>query len=253
MEGNKTVKSALNVNLSPAFWLCLTFGFRKSSLRQLVLNTTRDILIYLLLTAATFLMLRTIAGHVTLEPNVGFLQFKQNYVHNPVWRTAFYIHVFTGVLTLLAGFTQFSGFILREHRSLHRAMGKFYVAMVLLINFPAGMLMAFYANGFWPTKLAFIILDSLWFWFTLKAYLEIRKGNIKTHKQFMIRSYALTFSAITLRTWKMVLSGLFVINPDTLYMIDAWLGFVPNWLFAEWVIRRKKNRNLPAGRQAGKE
>jgi uncharacterized membrane protein YozB (DUF420 family) len=119
-------------------------------------------------------------------------------------------------------------------------MGRVYVFNVLFINFPAGMLMAFYANGHWPTKIAFIILDSLWFWFTLKAYLEIRKGNIKTHKQFMIRSYALTFSAITLRTWKIVLSGLFVIAPVTLYMMDAWLGFVPNLLFAEWLIRNRK-------------
>lgn len=185
-------------------------------------------------------MLRTIAEHLTLRPDAGFLQFKQDYVHNPVWRTAFYTHVFTGIIALLAGFTQFSGYILREHRSLHRLMGKVYVFVVLFVNFPTGMLMAFYANGHWPTRLAFVILDSLWFWFTLKAFLEIRKGNIKAHKQFMIRSYALTFSAITLRTWKMILSGLLVINPDTLYMIDAWLGFVPNLLFAEWLVRRRR-------------
>ncbi|HEV7783623.1 MAG TPA: DUF2306 domain-containing protein [Chitinophagaceae bacterium] len=211
-------------------------------MQQLLRNTARDIFIYLVLTAVTFLMLRTIAEHVTLRPDVGFLQFKQEYVHNPVWRTAFYIHVFTGVLTLLAGFTQFSGYILREHRSLHRAMGKLYVCMVLFVNFPAGMLMAFYANGFWPTRIAFIILDSLWFWFTLKAFLEIKKGNIKLHKQFMMRSYALTFSAITLRSWKIILNALFVMTPITVYMMDAWLGFVPNLLFAEWLIRRKKNK-----------
>lgn len=197
-------------------------------------------LVYLILCAATFLMLRIIVEHFTLQPDVGFLKVKQEYVHNKVWRIAFYIHVFSGILTLLAGFTQFSSYILKEHRQLHRIMGKIYVFDILLVNFPAGMLMAFYANGHLPTRIAFVILDSLWFWFTLKAFLEIKKGNIKIHKQFMIRSYALTFSAITLRTWKVVLSGLFVIAPGTLYMIDAWLGFVPNLLFAEWLIRRTK-------------
>jgi hypothetical protein len=39
--------------------------------------------------------------------------------------------------------------------------------------------------------------------------------------------YALTFSAITLRTWKLILSRSFHIDPVHLYMIDAWLGFVP--------------------------
>ena len=54
----------------------------------------------------------------------------------------------------------------------------------------------------------------------------------------MIRSYALSFSAITLRTWKIILSHSFQVDPASLYMIDAWMGFVPNLLFAEWLIRR---------------
>ena len=184
-------------------------------------------------------MLQAIAEHFTLQPDVGFLKAKQEVVHNEVWRTVFYVHVFSAVLTLMAGFTQFSSYILQEHKKLHRFMGRFYVFNVLFVNFPAGMLLAFYANGHLPSKIAFIILDSLWFWFTLKAFLEIRKGNIKKHKEFMIRSYALTFSAITFRTWKIILTSLFVVDPATLYMIQAWLGFVPNLLFAEWLIRKR--------------
>lgn len=208
-------------------------------MQHLIRNTARDIFVYFILTAGTFLMLQTISEHLSMRTDVGFLQFKQDYVQNPVWRTAFYIHVFTGIIALLAGFTQFSGYILREHRSLHRLVGKIYVVAVLFVNFPTGMLLAIYANGHFPTRIAFIVLDSLWFFFTLKAYLEIRKGNVRNHQEFMIRSYALTFSAITLRSWKVVLSGLLVIDPDTLYMIDAWMGFVPNLLFAEWLIRRQ--------------
>jgi uncharacterized membrane protein YozB (DUF420 family) len=102
------------------------------------------------------------------------------------------------------------------------------------------MIMAFYANGHLPSKIAFIILDSLWFAFTYKAVVAIKAKDIKQHKRFMIRSYALTFSAITLRTWKIILSHSFTIDPLTLYMIDAWMGFVPNLLFAEWLIRRMK-------------
>ena len=106
----------------------------------------------------------------------------------------------------------------------------------MLINFPAGMIMAFYANGHLPSKIAFIILDCLWFWFTYKAVAAIKVKNIKAHKRFMIRSYALTCSAITLRMWKIILSHTFNIEPEVLYMIDAWMGFVPNLLFAEWLI-----------------
>ena len=108
------------------------------------------------------------------------------------------------------------------------------------------MIMAWYANGHLPSKIAFIILDSLWFWFTLRAFMEAKRRNIVAHKQYMIRSYALTFSAITLRTWKLVLSSFFIIAPVTLYMIDAWIGFVPNLLLAEWIIRRRKKTNRSA-------
>ncbi len=204
-------------------------------------NTFKNLLVYLILSAGTFLMLRIIVEHFSLHPDVGFLKVKQEYISNQIWRTAFYIHVFTSILTLLAGFTQFSSYILKEHKNLHRIMGRVYVFSILFINFPAGMIMAFYANGLLPTRIAFIILDSLWFWFTLRAFLEIKKGNIKAHKQFMMRSYALTFSAITLRTWKIVLSSLFVLSPLALYQIEAWMGFVPNLLLVEWLIRKKKN------------
>ncbi|HMK24812.1 MAG TPA: DUF2306 domain-containing protein [Chitinophagaceae bacterium] len=216
-----------------------------SELRSILKTTTKDLLVYLVLCAVTYLMIRIILEHVTLGPDVGFLKVKQEYVNNRFWRTAFYIHVFSAIMTLLAGFTQFSTYILNEHRKLHRFMGRIYVTAILYINFPTGMIMAVHANGGLPGKIAFIILDLLWFWFTLKAFLEIRKGNITQHKKYMIRSYALTFSAITLRVWKPVLSSLFIISPETLYIIQAWIGFVPNLFLAEWLIRRqKRNRSV---------
>ncbi|MGZ4079121.1 MAG: DUF2306 domain-containing protein, partial [Bacteroidia bacterium] len=136
----------------------------------------------------------------------------------------------------------FSSYLQNNYRKVHRLIGKIYVFNILIINFPAALIMAYYANGFLPSKIAFFILDSLWFGFTLKAFLEAKRRNIASHKEFMIRSYALTFSAITLRTWKLILSGMYNIEPITLYMIDAWLGFVPNLLIAEYLIRRKKKK-----------
>jgi uncharacterized membrane protein len=148
--------------------------------------------------------------------------------------------VFSAVFALMAGFTQFSDYILKQSKAVHRWVGKMYVAVILILNFPAAMVMAFYANGLWPSRLAFIILDCAWFYFTWRAYAAARQKDIVSHKQFMIRSYALTFSAITLRAWKIVLLHAFNPDPLTLYMIQAWIGFVPNLLFAEWLIRRRK-------------
>jgi uncharacterized membrane protein len=181
---------------------------------------------------------------MNFDSNVGFLRFKQDYIENKLWKAAFYIHVFSAIFLLLAGFTQFSDHIQKEYKKVHRFLGRLYVFNILLINFPAAMIMAVYANGLLPSKIAFIILDSLWFFFTLKGIIEARKKNFNSHRDFMIRSYALTFSAITLRTWKLILTTSFPLDPLTIYMMDAWLGFVPNLLLAEWIILRKRRRRL---------
>ncbi|MDB6073759.1 MAG: hypothetical protein JWO89_1399 [Verrucomicrobiaceae bacterium] len=202
---------------------------------------------FLVLNVGTFLMLKLILQYSALNDHVAFLKQKQEYLHLKVWKAAFYIHVFSSILTLLAGFTQFSTELLRKHRPVHRLVGKIYVWDILAINFPAGLVMAVYANGHLPTKTAFLILDSLWFWFTLKAVIEIKKGNIQSHRDYMTRSYALTLSALTLRTWKIILTNTTSIPPETIYMMNAWLAFVPNLLCAEWLIfRRKQTGFLPA-------
>lgn len=205
---------------------------------------------YLVLNVGTFLMLQLVVAYTALDDNVGFLREKQAYLHLPVWKAAFYVHVFTSILALTAGFTQFSSRIVTRHRWLHRALGRVYAFNILLINFPAGLVMAVYANGHLPSKAAFLILDCLWFWFTLKAVLEARRGRIPQHRDYMVRSYALTLSALTLRTWKIILVNSTSLPLETIYMMDAWLGFVPNWLCAEWLIAQRKRRTLASKKHA---
>ena len=205
---------------------------------------------YLVLNVGVFLMLKLVLLYSAFDDHAGFLEQKQDYLHIKVWKSAFYIHVFSSILTLLAGFTQFSSELLRRHRKLHRLFGMIYAADILFINFPAGFIMAIYANGHLPSKTAFLILDSLWFWFTLKAIVEIKRGNISSHRDYMMRSYALTLSALTLRTWKIILTNTTDISPETIYMMDAWLGFVPNWLCVEWLISRRNSKSSAAKEHA---
>jgi uncharacterized membrane protein len=202
-----------------------------------------SLIAYLVLCVATFLMLQMAIDYSSFKTDIHFLSFKQDYIGIPLWRMAFYTHVFSSVLALAAGLTQFSGHVLKNHRRLHRIVGWIYVVDILIINFPAAMIMAYYANGLLPSKIAFTILDCLWFWFTYKAVIAARHRKIDEHKRFMIRSYALTFSAITLRSWKIILASTLHPDPLTLYMIDAWMGFVPNLLLAEGLIYIRKKNN----------
>src|SRR5579871_2926663 len=129
----------------------------------------RSFLAYFILCIATFLMLRIIFDYSAFQPTTRFLRYKQDYIHDPIWRTAFYIHVFTSILVLMAGFSQFSSDFLEKHRKWHRLIGRAYAIIILGINFPAGMILAVNANGLLPSRIAFILLDCLWFGFTAKA------------------------------------------------------------------------------------
>lgn len=184
----------------------------------------------------SFLMLRIIYVYIPMQTDVAFLQLKQSYIHITEWRVAFFVHVFSSLFVLLAGFTQFSKWLLRNRPRLHRVIGYSYVINVLLITGPAGLLMSFYANGGISSRIAFVMLSVLWMVFTGLALYKAVKRKFKAHRIFMIRSYALTLSAVTLRIWKVLLAYFTGLPPMDRYRIIAWLGWTLNLLVAELII-----------------
>lgn len=203
------------------------------------LKTYSSVLLLILLAFFSVLMLRITLQYFPINLDVAFLRIKQDYIDIIPWRIAFFIHVFTSMFALFAGFTQFSKYILKNHKKIHRTIGKLYVFVVLFLTGPSGFIMAIYANGGLPSKIGFLILDILWIYFTAKAFRFALLNDFKKHKKYMYRSYALTLSAITLRAWKYVLVFLFQPAPMDIYRIVAWLGFVPNLLLIEFLIWKK--------------
>lgn len=187
-------------------------------------------------------MLEIILRYASFDIDAGFLQIKQDFIGNRVWLTAFYVHVFSSLFALLAGFTQFSTRIRRHAPKIHRFVGRIYVVDILLITGPAGCLMSFYANGGIYSQLAFFVLSALWWYFTYCAWRAAVEGDFAKHRAYMLRSFALTLSAITLRVWKMGLAQYFELPPMDIYRIVAWVGFVPNLMIAEFYLYRWRNR-----------
>lgn len=192
-----------------------------------------------LIMLSAWLMLRLTIPYFSFDYEIDFLLTKQAILHVDVWRWAFYLHISTSLFVLAFGLVQFIKPVMRSYPRTHRVIGKIYVLLVLVFSAPTGLIMGFYANGGWPAKISFILISLLWWYFTWKAYAEIRKGNYEKHISYMVRSYALTLSAITLRTYVIILPSFFILPAREMYTLVSWLSWVPNLLIAEVLIWRK--------------
>jgi hypothetical protein len=200
------------------------------------------LLLLVLLGFFTLLMGRITLDYWPVRRDAGFLQIKQHYLGIVHWEVAFWVHVAVSMVPLLAGFTQFAPWVLRSWPWLHRGMGRTYVVLVCLVSGPASLVMAFYANGGMSSRIAFGILAQLWLGTTALGWRYALGREWERHREWMLRSYALTLSAITLRAWKFGIVMVFEPRPMDVYRLVAWLGFVPNVLFVEWLIRRRRRR-----------
>ena len=197
----------------------------------------------------SLLMLNTIRQYSTFETNVGFLRFKQNVIGNKYWLLFFYIHIFSITICLLAGLTQFSTQFLKENRKLHKIIGKIYVYNILIINFPACLLLSIFSNGGIIGISGFLIQNFLWVYFTLFAVISIKKGNIEAHQKYMILSYAITTTAITFRIIKNLFYREDIFSYELFYGINVWTSMLLNIIIAYIIIRKnRKNLSLESNR-----
>jgi hypothetical protein len=72
---------------------------------------------------------------------------------------------------------------------------------------------------------------------TLYAIVAISGGDIKSHQNWMIRSYALTFAAVTLRIYLGIAIAAGAVFAAYPYI--SWLCWLPNLAVAEMLIRSR--------------
>jgi uncharacterized membrane protein len=182
-----------------------------------------------------------VSRYLTLDPDVYFPEQKAVYMAHS---TILIVHVVASMLAILIGPFQFLPRI-RKGRWLkvHRGLGRTYLLGILFGGL-SGLYMAQLAYGGTISRLGFTALAILWLYSGYKAYKHIRNKNIEGHRQWMIRNYALTFAGVMLRVWS-PLSDAMGIDFLMAYRAIAWLCWVPNLIFAHWVIsgiRRSQRR-----------
>ena len=145
-----------------------------------------------------------------------------------------------GVLTVHAGFAatalllgpfQFIAALRRRRPKLHRTMGTIYVIACLCGGFAGLFLAAGTTAG--PVAIGgFGLLAGAWFFATAQAWRYARAWNFAAHRRWMIRSFAMTFAAVTLRIY-IPISMMLHLPFAEAYPAIAWLAWVPNLIVAE--------------------
>lgn len=151
------------------------------------------------------------------------------------------LHIAGGMGALLAGPWQFSQKLRARALNLHRWLGRFYLLEVALGSI-AGFAMAMVSMEGLPTHFGFGIMAVLWFFTGLQAYRMVRQGNIEAHRRWMIRNFALTLAAVTLRVHLPFLLAVLHWPFARAYITVSWLCWIPNLLVAEWMVRRRMRR-----------
>jgi len=165
---------------------------------------------------------------------------KGELVHRTIYRMGFYSHVIFGPIALLIGPWQFMQRFRNRNIRLHRLLGKIYVASCLLSGI-AGLYIAQFASTGIIARLGFTTLAILWLFTTTKAFTSIRQKQVTAHQIWMIRSFALTLAAVTLRI-QLGVSVASGIEFATAYPIISWMCWVPNLLLAELIWVQKLRR-----------
>jgi uncharacterized membrane protein len=192
-----------------------------------------------------FAILSTLIG---LYPTIYFIYDKrfgllgsktEALLNDNLYNAAFFTHIVIGGFALLIGWLQFSKKLRRTNMNLHRLVGKGYVIAVLVSGL-SGLYIALFATGGLVTMIGFLSSGIVWLSTTMLGFNAVKKGDIDKHKKFMIYSYAVCFSAVTLRIW---LPMLVIATGDflTAYNIVAWLSWVPNVIFAYFLTFKRRS------------
>ncbi len=182
--------------------------------------------------------------YILMDMRQGLLSTKPSeLLDSNLYQFIFHQHIYLGGIALLAGLLQFSKKLRSRHLSWHRALGKTYLIAVLLSG-SAGLYIAFYATGGLICVTGFESLAILWLYTSATAYRAIRNRDIDRHKEWMIRSYALCFAAVTLRILGPVFQFGFGMSFIPAYQIIAWLSWMLNLLVAEIIIRNKRQKAI---------
>jgi hypothetical protein len=150
-----------------------------------------------------------------------------------------FLHVITGTIALLAGPTQVWLGLNRRTKLPHRVLGVLYVAAVC-ISGTAAFYLAKHTDFGWVFGLGFGSMAAAWLITTILATVAISMRRVEQHREWMIRSYVITFAFVTFRALD---AGLEIAKVGTMVermTAAVWLAWAGPLLITEACLQARK-------------
>jgi uncharacterized membrane protein len=148
------------------------------------------------------------------------------------------VHISTGMVALLTGPVQLWLGLSDRYPGLHRNLGFVYMASVV-VGAVAGYYLAFNTSGGIVFGSGLVGLATAWLATTGLAFLAIKRHLYEQHKEWMIRSYVVTFAFVTFRALDAVLATQGVPLLEHIG-ISAWFCWSVPLLLNEVVLQGRK-------------
>jgi predicted membrane protein DUF2306 len=149
------------------------------------------------------------------------------------------MHIVGGMIALLTGPVQLWLGLADRGMAWHRRMGIGYMTGVAVGSFGAFYLSTHTDFG-WVFGAGLFGLAVAWVTTTTLAYLAIKRSLTDQHKEWMIRSYVVTFAFVTFRVIQPALQAAEIGTPLEQLAVTAWACWAVPLLITELVIQGRK-------------
>jgi uncharacterized membrane protein len=172
---------------------------------------------------------------------------------------AFLVHVVAGGLALLLSPLQIATRLRARAPRLHRVAGRVMLAAIAVAGCTSLVIAMFDTAGPVGT-VGFGITGIVWLFCAAAAFRAIRRRDVAAHRRWAVRTFALTYTAVTLRLLNQPLTGLLVVlgmnagvAADRAYAALALLSWPIDLAVAEWYLATRRRRTVSRHRRSAFE
>jgi uncharacterized membrane protein len=172
-----------------------------------------------------------------------YLGFSPDHYGPYFWprRWGLVLHVAAGITALTVGLVQLWLGLTHRIAALHRLLGKVYVGVIGVASL-AGFYLAMTISGNVPYGTGLFMLCVAWVITTSMAVIAIRSRDVQQHREWMMRSYAVTFAFVTFRFGVDALIAWQGVEPRDAQGVMAWACWAIPLLVLEPMLQLRRPR-----------